>query len=509
MAAVNQSAFVADGQNIVQLKPMQRDYRAIRDAIISKLQPVFFVAPAIVSAGVRLVEFLTICLVAFLCAREYPGFTADIETEFYAVATLVGAAATLCMFELLGVNKLQMLLRPTQALPKIALSWLVVFASLIIVLFMTKLSDSYSRAWLLLWAISGFAVIIIGRNIIASVLKSLNSSGQFNRRAVLMGGGQNLDDILRLVGGSADAGVSILGFFDDRDDTRVAPEIAGCTKLGRFADVVDFVRAAKADLVIITLPASAEARLISIIDALRVLPADVRISAQGHKIRFRPRAYSYVGNLACLDVSDRPLGDWGPLLKGVADRIIAFFAIIFLSPIMLIAALAVKLDSPGPLIFRQKRYGFNNELIEVYKFRSMKVNMSDSNATKLVTRDDPRVTRVGKILRRTSIDELPQLFNVLKGELSLVGPRPHATRAKANGELYESVVDGYFARHRVKPGITGWAQINGWRGETETEEQIQRRVDHDLYYIENWSLTFDLYILARTPLSLLNVDRAY
>jgi lipopolysaccharide/colanic/teichoic acid biosynthesis glycosyltransferase len=139
----------------------------------------------------------------------------------------------------------------------------------------------------------------------------------------------------------------------------------------------------------------------------------------------------------------------------------------------------------------------------------MYTEMSDANASRLVTKGDPRVTRVGRFIRKTSMDELPQLFNVLTGELSLVGPRPHATKAKANGELYEQVVDGYFARHKVKPGITGWAQINGWRGETETEEQIKRRVDHDLYYIENWSLTFDLYILARTPFSLLNHDQAY
>ncbi len=172
-------------------------------------------------------------------------------------------------------------------------------------------------------------------------------------------------------------------------------------------------------------------------------------------------------------------------------------------------AMAVKWESKGPIFFRQKRYGFNNELIEVYKFRSMYTDMSDVDARKLVTKDDPRVTRVGKFIRRTSLDELPQLLNVLKGELSLVGPRPHATMASAAGSLYETVVDGYFARHKVKPGMTGWAQINGWRGETDTAEKIERRVEHDLYYIENWSLTFDLYILARTPFALVNAGGAY
>jgi lipopolysaccharide/colanic/teichoic acid biosynthesis glycosyltransferase len=178
--------------------------------------------------------------------------------------------------------------------------------------------------------------------------------------------------------------------------------------------------------------------------------------------------------------------------------------------VMALTALAIKLDSRGPVFFKQKRYGFNNELIEVYKFRSMYVEQCDATATKLVEKSDPRVTRVGRFIRKTSIDELPQLFNVVfKGNLSLVGPRPHAVHAKAENRLYDEAVDGYFARHRVKPGITGSAQVNGWRGETDTEEKIQRRVEHDLYYIENWSVLFDLYILAITPLALAKTENAY
>jgi lipopolysaccharide/colanic/teichoic acid biosynthesis glycosyltransferase len=160
------------------------------------------------------------------------------------------------------------------------------------------------------------------------------------------------------------------------------------------------------------------------------------------------------------------------------------------------------------VLFRQKRYGFNNELIEVYKFRSMYVDQCDLTASRLVTKGDPRVTRVGRFIRKTSLDELPQLFNVVfVGNLSLVGPRPHAVHAKAENRLYDEAVDGYFARHRVKPGITGWAQINGWRG--DTEEKIQRRVEHDLYYIENWSVMFDLLILLKTPFALLKSENAY
>jgi lipopolysaccharide/colanic/teichoic acid biosynthesis glycosyltransferase len=176
---------------------------------------------------------------------------------------------------------------------------------------------------------------------------------------------------------------------------------------------------------------------------------------------------------------------------------------------MALVALAIKLDSPGPVFFKQNRHGFNNELIKIYKFRSMYVDQADSNASKLVTKDDDRVTAVGKFIRRTSLDELPQLFNVLQGGLSLVGPRPHALQAKAVDTIYSDVVDSYFARHRVKPGITGWAQISGWRGETDTHEKLERRIEHDLYYIENWSVLFDLYILAMTPVALLKSENAY
>jgi lipopolysaccharide/colanic/teichoic acid biosynthesis glycosyltransferase len=177
---------------------------------------------------------------------------------------------------------------------------------------------------------------------------------------------------------------------------------------------------------------------------------------------------------------------------------------------MALIAVAIKLDSRGPVLFRQKRYGFNNELIEVYKFRSMYDDQADFTASKLVTKNDPRVTRVGRVIRKASLDELPQLFNVvIKGNLSLVGPRPHAVNAKAEQRLYDEAVDGYFARHRVKPGITGWAQVNGWRGETDTHEKLQNRVEHDLFYIENWSVLFDLYIVARTPIALLKTENAY
>jgi exopolysaccharide biosynthesis polyprenyl glycosylphosphotransferase len=210
-----------------------------------------------------------------------------------------------------------------------------------------------------------------------------------------------------------------------------------------------------------------------------------------------------------IDLVDKPIADWDHIAKRSFDLVIASLAIVALSPVMLATAIAIRLDSPGPIFFRQKRYGFNNEVIDVLKFRSMYHHMADPAAKKVVTRNDPRVTRVGRFIRKTSIDELPQLFNVLAGSLSLVGPRPHAVNAHTANQLFEQVVDGYFARHRVRPGVTGWAQINGWRGEIDSHEKIMGRVEADLHYIENWSVLFDLYILAITPFRLLDTENAY
>jgi exopolysaccharide biosynthesis polyprenyl glycosylphosphotransferase len=240
-----------------------------------------------------------------------------------------------------------------------------------------------------------------------------------------------------------------------------------------------------------------------------VLPVDIRLSAHMSKLRFTSKAYSYVGDVPVFDMVDRPISDWNLVFKWLFDKIVAVIALIVLSPVMVATAIAIKLDSTGPVFFKQKRHGFNNELVEVFKFRSMRTDMLDANASKLVTKGDPRVTRVGRFIRKTSIDELPQFFNVLTGQLSVVGPRPHATQAKADNLLYYEAVEGYFARHKVKPGITGWAQIHGWRGETDTVDKIMQRVQHDLYYIEKWSILLDLYIVLMTPIRLLNSENAY
>ncbi|MEX1153061.1 exopolysaccharide biosynthesis polyprenyl glycosylphosphotransferase [Parvibaculum sp.] len=192
---------------------------------------------------------------------------------------------------------------------------------------------------------------------------------------------------------------------------------------------------------------------------------------------------------------ENPLDDWGPILKAIEDRAIGLVALILFAPFMLLVALAIKLDSRGPVFFRQRRHGFNHQIFHVYKFRTMSVT-EDGPVILQAKRDDPRITRVGRFLRRTSLDELPQLINVLQGDMSLVGPRPHAL---SHNDHYSTLLERYANRHRVKPGMTGWAQVKGFRGETETPAKMKARIDHDLYYIENWSLWFDIKILAMTP----------
>jgi exopolysaccharide biosynthesis polyprenyl glycosylphosphotransferase len=246
-----------------------------------------------------------------------------------------------------------------------------------------------------------------------------------------------------------------------------------------------------------------------LIKKIAVLPVDIRLAGHASRLRFSPRTYSYAGAVPLIDILDRPMSDRDVLVKWLFDKVVGGLALIALAPVMGVIALAIRLDSRGPVLFCQKRYGFNNELIAVYKFRSMYVDRCDASASELVAKGDARVTRIGRYIRKTSLDELPQLFNVMKSELSLVGPRPHALQAKADGQLYHVAVDSYFARHKVKPGMTGWAQIHGWRGETDTQEKIQKRVEHDLYYIENWSVLLDLYVLLMTPLALISANNAY
>ena len=391
-----------------------------------------------------------------------------------------------------------------------AKSWITTAAvGIVLYQYSSWIDLGLTNGWIKIWFGLTALYFILSRSFIQIWIRPIVKHGHERQRIAIVGGGKAAEEAISTLEQSQKLDIEIVGLFDDRFDNRSPESVSKHKKIGKIDDLADYARSNRVDLIIVAIPLSAEQRLLQILKRLWQLPVDIRVSGQAAALKLSPRAYTYLGDLPLLSLFDRPLNSWDQFMKDTLDRVIALAAMVVLSPVMLIVALAVRMESKGPVIFRQNRFGFNNELVQVFKFRSMYTDMSDASASKLVTKGDPRVTKVGRIIRKTSLDELPQLINVLQGQLSLVGPRPHATQAKAAGTLYDEVIDGYFARHKVKPGITGWAQINGWRGETDTYEKLEQRVKHDLDYIDRWSLGLDLYILVKTPMALLKSENAY
>ena len=392
---------------------------------------------------------------------------------------------------------------------RMTIAWTLVFAALFMIKTFGGLLDGIADEQYSIWFGLGLATLLAARFTVSLFVRKWTKDGRLERRAVIVGGGEAAADFIHEVERQPNNDIRICGLFDDRKGSRSPEVVAGYPKLGTVRDLVEFARVARIDMLIVTIPLRAEKRLADFLKTLWVLPVDIRLSAHTDKLRFRDRASSFIGTVPFVDVVHKPMADWDSIAKRAFDLVFASLMIVLLAPVMVATAIAIRMESKGPVLFRQKRYGFNNEVIDVLKFRSMYHEMADPLAKKVVTKNDPRVTRVGRFIRRTSIDELPQLFNVLRGDLSLVGPRPHAVNAHTNEKLWDEVVDGYFARHKVKPGVTGWAQINGWRGEVDTPEKIEKRVEYDVYYIENWSILFDLRILLQTPFALLKTENAY
>jgi Undecaprenyl-phosphate glucose phosphotransferase len=497
------SAAALDGRSAHAPRRRQRAPTAEGVADI-EMRPSY--SPVVLEGAVRLIEFLIVAGLGVTVHEVYLAGVVPFDV-LYGTAVIGLAALTVLVFQAAGAYAVSAFRAFFLFGLRIIAAWSLVVLIALMAVFFAKIGGNLSRVWLASLYFLGAGTLILERLIFVS---AMTRAGRFDRRTAIVGGGNAAEAMIKALDAQPETGIRIVGLFDDRDEARSPDVVAGYPKMGGVDDLVEYARRTKLDLVVFTLPISAEKRILQMLAKLWVLPIDIRLSAHTSKLRLRPRSYSYIGSVPVLDVFDKPIADWDLVLKGLFDKAVGLALLVLVSPVLLLTAIAVKLDSRGPVFFRQKRYGFNNELIEVFKFRSMYVDQSDAAAAKLVTKDDPRVTRVGRFIRKTSIDELPQLFNVVfGGSLSLVGPRPHALQAKAENRLYDQVVDGYFARHKVKPGITGWAQVNGWRGETDTEEKIQRRVEFDLYYIENWSVFFDFYIVAMTPFALLKSENAY
>jgi Undecaprenyl-phosphate glucose phosphotransferase len=466
------------------------------------------VSLVIVADLLRATDIAVICGTAVLIHALYLAGSELEYARLYPIATVIAAFASALIFHWNGIYRLQGITAGQLKLGKLAASWSIVVLGLIVVGFALKVSSEVSRVWIGLW----FAAALAGMGAVRGALwlraRRWVAEGRLARNIAIVGGGEHGERLVANLLRADDEGVNVIGIFDDRGD-RVPSSIGGVPRVGTVDELVTYARYNRVDQIVVALPWSAETRVMQVLKKLRSLPVDIRLAPDLVGFRLLHASYSHVGGVPVLDVFHKPLADWKLIVKEIEDRTLAALLLLFLAPLFLVVAIAIRLDSRGPVFFRQKRYGFNNHLIGVFKFRSMYHELRDEKADRLVTKNDPRVTRVGAFLRKTSIDELPQLLNVLLGEMSIVGPRPHALSAKAADRLYEEVVAEYAARHRVKPGITGWAQVMGWRGETDTVEKIQKRVEHDLYYIENWSLAFDVKILLLTFFAVLKSENAY
>jgi polysaccharide biosynthesis protein PslA len=360
-----------------------------------------------------------------------------------------------------------------------------------------------NRNWLFAWAVTAPLLLLLSRDVAeAAVLRS--APRRRGRRAILLGNGDGAGRLAEFLAGKE--ALRIVGFLAVGG---VLPEAArGWPVLRSLRAACALIQAGEADLVIIALPEAASRRIAAIMNRMSGMAVDIRLAPDTARF-YRPDArVSSIGGLPFLHLRDKPISGMAAAAKRAEDLVIGMPLLCLTAPLMLLVALAIRLDGPGPVLFIQPRLGFNNRVIRVRKFRTMRGMISDEGGCRQAVRGDPRVTRVGRWLRRTSLDELPQLINVVGGSMSLVGPRPHALGTAAAGLPFEAAAADYGSRHRVKPGMTGWAQVRGWSGETDTVEKLRRRVEHDLHYIAHWSLWFDLRILALTVTAVFR-DEAY
>lgn len=469
-----------------------------------------WLSPEIVGGALATLDFCLVVAAAAAAFVVYFGTSREPTPEpgRYILTSLLAATVFIIGFERLGGYRLKRLSLLHWQLCYVLTVWAVTVSLFLLVAFVGKMSESYSRGWALAWFITAAFLLSTGRSIFHLALARGVRDGFLARSIVIVGGGNEGQRLIAKLQQSRDPSFTIFGVFDDRK-SRLPASISGLNILGTTDDLIRFARRNPVDEVIVALPLDAEDRLKTLFDKLKGVAFDLRLSVEPVTQRFQVRGVSYVGGVPVLEIADRPLKHWRAVSKWSEDKVLAALVMIFVGPLMAIVTLLIKLDSRGPVFFVQRRFGFNNEVIRVFKFRTMYIDRSDPSGAQRTVQNDPRVTRVGRVLRWLSLDELPQLINVLRGDMSLVGPRPHAIAMKAGDRLYCDAVEQYLHRHRVKPGITGWAQVNGLRGEVDTLEKARARVAHDLYYIEHWSPWLDLKILLKTVGILASRDNAY
>jgi Undecaprenyl-phosphate glucose phosphotransferase len=464
----------------------------------------------LVADGLRLSDILILLgtsAIAFF-AYVYRVLHAGHVAHSYLNVTLIAAVAYVVLAHLVDVYQPHKLIDAFYGIGRAATAFGGTLIGFLAIGFVTHGSDIWSRGWALLWVLMSVLGLGLSRLVLSYAIIRWQRTGRWNDRIVVVG----LPELAsRAIRDLAEKGVhaDTLAVFDERGEARRASFETPLPLRFGLPCLFDFVRTHPVDQVIIAMPWSNEQRILGLVDRLSVLPVDITLAFNTEVLHKRCLRMRSSHGLHLMQLGSRPLTERQILAKRLEDLVLGSLLTLAALPVLLLIALAIRIESPGPVFFRQQRHGFNDTLFEILKFRTMYVDRGDASGRERTVRDDPRVTPLGRFLRRWSLDELPQLLNVLKGDMSLIGPRPHPVGMLAESDDYREVVQNYAARHRVKPGITGWAQVNGYRGAAETKEVARLRVEHDLEYIDRWSLLFDFRILVMTAFSVASGTEAY
>jgi polysaccharide biosynthesis protein PslA len=445
---------------------------------------------------VELALFL-LCAIAPSFYLEKSGFIVFKPEEFEAqlAAAAIGVVLYLCAARLYPVYAAPHILDTKLNLKRLTLVLFATFAGLVAIAAATKTTQHYSRLWFFSWALTATELILFARLCGLLSIKGRLQRGACIYRALSLG-----------LGAPALTGEQLLLCTGYRTRAVKSQMLSDPSELDNLTDAI---RSYEIDQVYISVPWGATPELAGKIKKLRDLAVDVFLFCNDERLHGELFDVVELGDGLAFQAGFCPIAGWDRWVKRCTDIVVSSLLLVLASPVLLLAAVAIKLESRGPVLFRQTREGFNGTHFQIWKFRSMFIEQTDPHGSRQTSRGDLRVTRVGRFIRRLSIDELPQLFNVLQGSMSLVGPRPHPLRMSAEGKALQDVVDYYASRHRVRSGITGWAQVNGLRGEANSIEKLKARVDHDLYYIQNWSMWLDLRIIVRTAATLVFDSKAY
>ena len=456
----------------------------------------------------RLADAFTPICFACLALIIHDPFEPFYEDGRFYVLVVAATILTKDVFHYLDFYSIAALRGLRRQVRRLIFGWTVSMVALSIGVLAVRTDLPSFQLWAGAWYVGALFGFVVSHAIVSKVLHFWDENGRLVRNVAVVGASaqaQRAVEYLHRPGSNC----RVVAIFGDGDAPCDPGEIAGVPVRGKIDDLLTYSVNRPLDHIVIALPWTAERQIADITTRLSTIPVDIGLVPGLEGFTLGRCHFGAVGGLPVLNIFEKPLSDSKLILKRLEDVTIAAFLLVLLSPLMLVTALLIKLGSPGPVLFRQTRLGLNNRFISVWKFRTMYVDDCTDAIVSQTLRNDPRVTFLGYWLRRTSIDELPQLFNVLQGKMSVVGPRPHAVGTRAGSILFEEAVAEYAARHRVKPGLTGWAQVNGWRGETDTLEKIERRIACDLYYIENWSLLFDLKIILMTAVIVLRCRNAW